>query len=107
MDPERPKRMKSLDVFCLMLGLVFLFLYPPLGVLLIFLSILDYCFFTRAKSQYISKIQEPVDVAGDAEDELIRESIRDFFKYNPIWLWGGISLLASFLIMFIIGRLLV
>lgn len=51
---RKPKKMSSLDKVCLGLGIPLLFLFG-VGLILILVAVLDYAFFTKEKTAFISR----------------------------------------------------
>lgn len=50
-----PKKMKTLDSICAIIGVVCLFFLWPLGLLLILIAILDFAFFTKEQTFFLSR----------------------------------------------------
>jgi hypothetical protein len=52
---KKPKKMKTLDSVCAIAGVVFLFFFWPIGLLLILIAVLDLAFFTKERTHFLSR----------------------------------------------------
>jgi hypothetical protein len=52
---KKPKKMRTLDSVCAVIGVVCLFFAWPLGLLLILIAILDFAFFTKERTHFLSR----------------------------------------------------
>lgn len=52
---QKPKTIKLLDLLCLLSGFLCLFMFPPLGIILIIIAVIDYALLTKQKSMFLHR----------------------------------------------------